>query len=278
MCLGASKIEHDRIVGRFQRGQVDRAKRGQLYGASNPKFGYRWEDDIKHERTQFVVDEEAAETVRRIFDWFDEGKSLRWIARELNFERVPTPSMVAERQGHPGERKLSHAWRHLAILRILQDSAYIGILEGFKRQFSNDHIKNPMTGIIEGKQVFKIRDKKDAKWTPLYCPTIVSEDQWNRVQARLATNVDTRQGRPTLDPEVTMARHFVYCKCGQRMAMVHHKKHHYGYKCPLSRGKHPESSIACPYGDMTIYASVVNDFVMDEVSKCSRRRECCASS
>ncbi len=263
----ASKVEHDRIVGRFQRGQVDRVKRQQLYGASNPKFGYRWADDAKHERTKFEVDEESAKTVRRIFEWFDEGKSLRWIARELNMERVPTPSMASERQGHRGERKLSHAWRHLAILRILQDTAYIGLLEGFKRQFSKEQTKNPMTGIIEGKQVFKMRDKTDSKWTQLYCPAIVSEEQWNRAQARLATNVDTRQGRPTLDPEITMARHFVYCKCGQRMAMVHHKKHHYGYKCPLSRSKHPESPIVCPHGDMTIYASVVNNFVMEEVSQ-----------
>ena len=43
----ASKIEHTRIVGRFQRGQVDRTKRGQLYGASNAKFGYQWENDVK---------------------------------------------------------------------------------------------------------------------------------------------------------------------------------------------------------------------------------------
>ena len=174
--------------------------------------------------------------------------------------------MVAERQGHAGDRKVSDAWRHMAILRILQDSAYIGKLEAFKRQFYYDHIKNRDTGIMEKKQVFRIRDKKDEKWSALCCPAIVSEAQWNRVQARLATNVDTREGRPTLDPEVTMARHFVYCKCGQRMTMVHHKKHHYAYKCPLSKAKHPESSIVCPYGDMTVYALVVNEFVMDEVS------------
>jgi DNA invertase Pin-like site-specific DNA recombinase len=77
----ADGLERKHVVERMLRGKIGRSQRGGLYGAANAKYGFRWVDDTPGERKTFEIDPANAETVRRIFDWFDNGKSIWWIYR-----------------------------------------------------------------------------------------------------------------------------------------------------------------------------------------------------
>ena len=72
-------------------------KRGLLLPGAWPLFGYTWDNEVKKGR--YVIDEEAAAIVRRIFALAASGMSLNAICRLLNAEGVPTPSVYQHAHG-----------------------------------------------------------------------------------------------------------------------------------------------------------------------------------
>ena len=73
------QMERDSIQMRTSGGRAQKAKRGGYAGGSTP-LGYRPQDG------QMVIVPEEAETVRRIFEMHDSGRTLREIADVLNEE------------------------------------------------------------------------------------------------------------------------------------------------------------------------------------------------
>ena len=81
------------------------------------------------------VHPEQAETVRRIFQWFADGKSPRWIAGELNRLGIPCPGASWARTSERLNAKRHRGWVATAIhgdrkrgTGILHNRAYIGQL------------------------------------------------------------------------------------------------------------------------------------------------------
>jgi Recombinase len=205
--------------------------------------------------------------VRRIFELAEGGKSIRWIARLLNAERVPTPSQTAAAQDHIGGRRVGDTWRHIGLMKMLQDPAYCGRMEAYKRQSSHPFVKNPTTGIMKKRLVVTERDPSERIiLSEDICPALVSVDQWERVQTILQAK-KPKEGRPLRDPDMAMMRGFVYCKCGRRMELTLQRKGVYTYKCPNRPGMAVDLERACPHGDQAVRATVVNCFVLDNVSK-----------
>jgi hypothetical protein len=257
--LGAvSKIDRKRLVEKLRRGKLGRSERGALWGTACAKYGYRWADDFKSTRlspghTTFAIDDSNAATIRKIFEWADQGKAIRWIARQLDAEHATTPSQAAQVQGHAGERTVSENWRHVTVLRILSDPAYCGHFEVNRRKFEYQHRKNKLSGFMEKKLVVSERDQSERIAVP--CPAIVPLDQWERVQAMLANN--KKEGRPPVDPEDAVMRGHVFCRCGRRMTLTHPKSAGtYVYVCPAR--KSAALADACPYGETSIRAYIVN--------------------
>jgi hypothetical protein len=61
------------------------------------------------------VDAAESEWVRRVFDWFVDGKSIGWIARELTKLKVPK-----------GRRASAQGWHPQQVHRLLTNGKYIG--------------------------------------------------------------------------------------------------------------------------------------------------------
>ena len=108
------------------------ARRGQCV-AAYPIYGY-----VKsaQDRRMLIIDEPAAETVRRIFEWYIAGQTPAEIARRLNWEKVATPSqrkreLGSKRQSWNSQRP-QNEWEGTAIIRILHDERYTGKLIGLK--------------------------------------------------------------------------------------------------------------------------------------------------
>ncbi len=101
-----------------------RTKKEQgLFIGSKAPYGYLLVNN------HFVVDEPAAEIVRRIFTMKLQGISAYKIANILNQEGVPSPSRYAGEQGLKKYRECSHVlWQQEAVSRILYNRVYVGDL------------------------------------------------------------------------------------------------------------------------------------------------------
>lgn len=92
-------------------------------------FGYRV---VNYQKRIIGIDEEAAETVRKIFDMYLDGKGCHTIARELTLQGIPTASMLAHARaienGDDHKRVGSPNWTASVIQSILRNEFYIGTL------------------------------------------------------------------------------------------------------------------------------------------------------
>ena len=149
---------------RVHRGMEGLVKRGLHTGGRC--FGYSSRKDADGSRLE--VNESEAATVRRIFDLYGSGLSLKRIARLLNAERVPSPQ--------PQKGRTQRSWSPVAVRHMLLNERYTGQVVWNRRH----KVYNPRTG----RHVF--RPKTDEHQIRIAAPDlrIVSDEAWTRVQAR----------------------------------------------------------------------------------------------
>lgn len=103
-------------------------ERGEFIGNYAP-FGYQ-KDPADHHR--LIVDEEQAEIVRKIFDWYESGMSASSIAKRLNAMQIMTPGDFKIRDGCKSfltyDQKSSkiRTWAANTVTTILKNEVYIG--------------------------------------------------------------------------------------------------------------------------------------------------------
>lgn len=148
-------------------------RRGEFVGAF-ASYGYQ-KDPANH--NHLIIDEGAAQVIRRIFDLFEQGCGKIKIAKQLNAEGIPSPSEYKRLMGeryHNG-RKINSTtyWTYATIHRILQNQMYAGAMEQGRNQRPTMHGK--------AKQLDR------TQWTvvPGTHEAIISPEQWARVQELL---------------------------------------------------------------------------------------------
>ncbi len=104
-------------------------ERGEFIGAFAP-YGYAKDPQDKN---ALVVDEQAADVVRRMFDWFvNDGMSKAGIAKRLNELGIPNPTSYKRSKGFRYENPHATAndglWNPTTVSRMLQDPLYIGTM------------------------------------------------------------------------------------------------------------------------------------------------------
>lgn len=205
-------------------------KKGDFVGAFAP-YGYRKSEADKN---RLEIDEEAAETVRRIFRMYLQGSSAYRIAEVLNGEDVLTPMDYKKEQGsafYTGFKKnLKSKWSHVHVLRILGNPVYMGTLIQGKDTTPNYKVKK------------KVKKEED-KWCRAENAheAIISASDFQNVQELL--QMDTRTG--TAQEKVYDLSGVVRCgDCGGNMVRKTvpsgHKKFIY-YVC----GNHKADKAVC---------------------------------
>lgn len=150
---------------RVRRGLEGLLRRGLHTGGRC--FGYRSRKDA--DGTRLEIHEPEAEIVRRIFQTYADGYSLKSVAKKLNAEHVPSPQ--------PQKGRHSASWCPSAIRGILRNERYLG-----KVIWSRKHkVRDPKTG----RRVFRVREGEQ----PIHAADaphlrIVSDELWNAVRAR----------------------------------------------------------------------------------------------
>ena len=116
--------EYCRDISTKVRSALDIRRRQGKFIGSFAAYGYK-KDPQDHNR--LIVDEEAADTVRKIFQKFLEGYSIIGIARELNALGVPNPSAYKRSRGLNCNKSCG-LWVDSTVRRILTSELYIGNL------------------------------------------------------------------------------------------------------------------------------------------------------
>ncbi len=118
---------------------------------TNPPFGYKKDPNDKE---KWIIDEEAAQTVRRIFEMFANGVRMPEIARKLTQEKVETPTLYNLKHGIKIRRtsEFPEIWSNATIKGILDQIAYAGHTVNFqttKKSYKNKkQVRLPKEGWV----------------------------------------------------------------------------------------------------------------------------------
>lgn len=175
---------------------------------SNPPFGYMKSPDDKY---QWIIDEPAAEIVKRIFKMCVSGMGPSQIANKLSAEKVPTPTeywiSVGRKCGKPPS--VPFHWCPAMIANILKRQEYCGDTVNFRS--TTKSFKNK-----------KRVDRPESEWIIFENthPAIVDRDTFKLVQKiREGRHRQTRTGK------VSIFSGLVFCEdCGQKMYYQSGKK------------------------------------------------------
>ena len=184
-------------------------------------FGYMRSPDDKH---KLIVDEEAAVIVRNIFNWKQEGWNAQQIANHLNKLHFPSPMEYKKKCGQnfrtSFKTKTTAQWSAVAVLRILKNPIYTGVLEQGKTTTPNYKVKT---------KVFK----DESKWARVENAheAIITPAQFELVQTVLGMDTCRAENNDEIYPFSGM----IYCaECQSpmlhRAATSNGKKYHY-YVC-----------------------------------------------
>lgn len=184
-------------------------------------FGYMRSPDDKH---KLIVDEEAAVIVRNIFNWKQEGWNAQQIANHLNKLHFPSPMEYKKKCGQnfrtSFKTKTTAEWSAVAVLRILKNPVYTGVLEQGKTTTPNYKVKTKVV-------------KEESKWARVENAheAIITPAQFELVQTVLGIDTCRAENNDEIYPFSGM----IYCaECQSpmlhRAATSNGKKYHY-YVC-----------------------------------------------
>ena len=140
---------------------------------NNAIYGYRKSEEDKN---QWVIDEEAAEVVRRIYRMSLEGKGHYEIARILSEEQIERPSYYLAKRGlgtcrSNNNTATPYVWRGATVRDILSKPEYMGHTVNFRSYKESYKDKRAKKTPKEDWVIFKNTQE-----------AIVSEEMWNKVQ------------------------------------------------------------------------------------------------
>ena len=175
-----------------------RRKNGEYLGAFAP-YGYMKSPDNKKE---WIVDEEAAAVVKRIFDLCIAGKGSMQIAKVLTADKVLTvKAYYAKRDGKAMPDNL-YRWDYKSIAGILERPEYTGCTVNFKTYSKSHKLKKRLQNAPENYRIF-----------PNTQPAIIEEQVFERVQELRAN-----KRRPTKTGRQGLFSGLLYCAdCGEKL-------------------------------------------------------------
>jgi DNA invertase Pin-like site-specific DNA recombinase len=192
-------------------------KKGEFLGGFAP-YGYIRNPD---DHNKFIIDEDAAQIVKTIFDWFvKEGIHKSRIAKLLNKMGVPNPTRYKESVGmkykNPHSGINDGLWVAATITRILENAAYLG------------HMVQGRSKLISYKVHTQVAvPKEDWVIVKNMHPPIVSEELFGQAQKLLERNVRTSPGNKRLYPFSGL----LYCADCKRLLGRRKSKNYVYYGC-----------------------------------------------
>lgn len=190
----------------------NRKKKEGFYYISYAPFGYKKIDKAGN----LIIDEVAANTVKKIFKEFLNGRGTYQIATLLNKEKVTTPGIQMNMTGVVNNiTNTTSKWQHTTVKRILTNPVYIGTIVQNKRKKINYKSKKMVTLPEEQHTVHKNHH------TP-----IIDKETWDSVQKKFA-NCEGEHIKYD-DP---LLKALLYCShCHNKLQIITKKDKYKGYE------------------------------------------------
>jgi|GEM_PF-388843 len=188
-----AQYERQTIRRRTMDGKAARAAEGRQ-PCRRPPYGYHIVTNAEVKcglhppdaAGQYLIIEERAAVVRRLFTDYAAGTSLNGLARALAAEGVPAPN------GAP-------VWPLASLRYLMKNSAYKGEAAFGHRESRADEARLHQTHFRTGqplKDMRRTRPRPPEAWIGIDCPALVSEELWDAVQARFVQNAYQLSGNP----------------------------------------------------------------------------------
>ena len=171
-----AEYERSLIAERMRRGRLRKLQAGLLLPWTRPPYGYRVDPDRPRDPAGVRCDEAEAAAVAEMFAWYgEEGRSLYGLAQKLLSDAIPPP-------------RVKGRWNVTTLRGILTNPVYTGEV---------------FAGRI---QTAPRRLQAREEWIPVASiPTIVSQESFDRVQAKLAQNRQFARRNNTAHPYLLRA-------------------------------------------------------------------------
>src|SRR6266498_2063543 len=172
-----AEYERAKIAERYRRGKLWRSRAGEVISWKAP-YGYRRVPRGPAGPAHLAVYEPEAQVVRRIFDdYVTTGLSMRQLTRQLNTDRIPSPT------GKP-------VWGVSTVGRLLRNQAYVG------RVYYNRTELVPAP--TPGRRPTRQRPRASDEWVQIAVPAVVGEDLFDAAQrvSRDNTQWSPRRAEP----------------------------------------------------------------------------------
>jgi site-specific DNA recombinase len=147
---------------------------GRCFGYRNVQIEHESERDSHGKPVicgvRLEVEPVQAKTVLRIFEMYAEGRSLKHITKILNEKGVQSPQ--------PQKGRISRSWCPSSVRTILHNSRYAGLATWGRTK----KVRSPKTG----KRIYRRRPESEWTQTTIEEQRIVSDELWQRVEARRA--------------------------------------------------------------------------------------------
>lgn len=178
-----------------------KAENGKRVSPTVP-FGYVKDPNDKE---KWLIDEPAAEVVRKIYALCLAGRGPSQIARQLEKERILVPSAYYESVGRSHAQKVPtnpYSWDQATVVGILENRQYTGCAVNFKSTTVSYKVHKKIHNATEDYQII-----------PNMQEPIISEEQWLRVQ-----ELRKHRRRPTAIGRTSLFSGLVYCAdCGAKL-------------------------------------------------------------
>ena len=169
---------------------------------TNVPYGYvKDPNDPKH----WVVDPEASEVVKRIFNMCMEGRGPSQIANILREEKVLTPTAYQKSHGRnvPNpDPEDPYRWNSSTVVHVLERREYTGCIINFKTYTNSIWDKKQRDNPIENQAIFPDSHER-----------IIEDDVFEKVQ-----KIREQRHRKTKTGRTSMFSGLVFCSdCGERL-------------------------------------------------------------
>ena len=244
------------ISRKVKSAKRQQARNGNYIGGQAP-YGYMIKDH------KLVVDPEAAEVVRMIYDLSCKGSGEIEICKQLEQLRIETPGVYKEKRGrvkssYYRDKNQPFCWSSRTVHKILNDPVYLGNLVSLKTETLN--YKTKQRAVTPTERRFITVGAHEA---------IITADQVDT--AKLAK---MHHPCPASHHRDNIFRGLLFCDCCGHKLSVAHRKLTYReedlYRC-MHHHYHPE---ACPKTH-AIYHSMLYSYVLAQVrafAKSMRKR------
>ena len=172
---------------------------------TNPPYGYLKDPNDKH---RWIVDEPAAEVIRKIFRLCVAGRGPSQIATELSRQKIPVPTAHFKEMGIHIPAKVPediYAWQSRTVSHILSRMEYLGHTINFKTKKKSYKVRKKVNNNPSEWMIFENTHE-----------AIVDQETFEIVQ-----NIRNSRRRQTPMGEMPVLSGMLYCAdCGAKLSQV----------------------------------------------------------